>query len=241
MNPQEYSLESPVLVSKNDDSALLISGKGPSHHLLLVVSGMLAIAGTSSAEPSQLWEEPYVYEFESTASSLGYQSHSAWTANIDESRENTGHAISELRRISGLTWEQLGQIFGVTRRSVHFWASGKPLNSTNEARLMRVLDVIREAYRGDARNTRAALFQVTDSSTPFDLLTVERFEEARELLGKGVSRSVTHLTKLSGAETAARRPRPPDELVGALQNRVHRDEGKSRGAKAVRNKGSDRS
>ena len=41
-------------------------------------------------------------------------------------------AVMELRRRSGLTWDQLGQIFGVTRRTMHFWASGQPLATENE-------------------------------------------------------------------------------------------------------------
>ena len=242
MNQQAYGLRTASLILKQDDPAPFGLHERPSSHLLLVVSGMLAIAGTSSAEPSRLWEEHYVHEFESTTSNPSYQQQSTWNANINESREeDTGHAVSELRRVSGLTWDQLGQLFGVSRRSIHFWASGKPLNAANEARLMRMLDVIHEAYRGDARSTRVALFQVTDGISPFDLLTSERFKEARELLGKGVSRAAEHRLRLSPVETAARRPLTPDQLVGALQNSVHRDKGNRRAAKTVRNKGSDRS
>jgi DNA-binding transcriptional regulator YiaG len=193
MSQQLYNFESPTLASEPSDTTIMILRERPSHHLLLVASGMLAIAGTSSAEPSRLWEKPYVHEFESTASSLGYQPLKTWNSDKNVSGESTGHAISEIRRISGLTWEQLGQLFGVSRRSVHFWASGKPLSSANEARLMQVLDIVREANRGYARNTRAALFQATDSIMPFDLLVSERFEEARELLGKQASHEIAHV------------------------------------------------
>ncbi|MFB1488263.1 MULTISPECIES: hypothetical protein [unclassified Thiocapsa] len=79
------------------------------------------------------------------------------------------------RRISGLTWEQLGEIFDVSRRSMHFWASGKPLNAHNEQRLMQVLDVIRTTDRSDARSTRAALFEVKEGTTAFALLSAEQF------------------------------------------------------------------
>ena len=36
-------------------------------------------------------------------------------------------AIAELRRLSGLTWDQLARLFNVSRRALHFWASGKPM------------------------------------------------------------------------------------------------------------------
>ena len=67
---------------------------------------------------------------------------------METGTEATRKAVSELRRISGLTWEQLAGLFGVSRRAVHFWASGKPLNATNHQRLMRVLDVVRGADVG---------------------------------------------------------------------------------------------
>ena len=100
---------------------------------VIVVSGALSVSGTSSAEPTRLWEAPYVDEYQATASGLAWEEHAEATADA----ENTRQAISELRRISGLTWEQLGELFEVSRRSVHFWASGKPLNAANEQRLMR--------------------------------------------------------------------------------------------------------
>jgi hypothetical protein len=36
-------------------------------------------------------------------------------------------ALSELRRLSGLSWGQLARALGVTRRTLHFWASGKAI------------------------------------------------------------------------------------------------------------------
>lgn len=44
------------------------------------------------------------------------------------------------------------------------------------------------------------------------------------------------LGDLSPESKAARAPLPPDELVGALQDRVHRDPGHGRAAKTVRHR-----
>ena len=43
-------------------------------------------------------------------------------AIIDDASETTRCAISELRRIGGLTWAELGQLFGVSPQSIHSWA-----------------------------------------------------------------------------------------------------------------------
>ncbi|MFU8837507.1 MAG: hypothetical protein ACNA75_04320 [Thiohalomonadaceae bacterium] len=200
---------------------------------IIVVSGGLGFSGTSSAEPMHLWEAPYTHQLESTASSPDGQFYQH--SNKSQAGEDTGHAVAEIRRLSGLTWEQLGELFGVSRRSAHFWASGKPLSAANEERLMQVLDIIREGYRGDARSTRAALFSVIAGTTPFELLASERFAEARKLFGKGAER-MAERADLSPAARTARRPLPPEEMVAALNDKVHRDVGKGRAARIVRKK-----
>lgn len=201
---------------------------------IIVVSGGLSFSGTSSAEPMQLWEAPYIHQLESTASSPSGQLYPSSDKSFPG--EVTGHAVSEIRRLSGLTWEQLGELFGVSRRSAHFWASGKPLSAANEKRLMHVLDIIREGYRGDARSTRVALFQASEGVTPFELLASERFIEARELLGKGAERLTPPQVELNSAARAARQPLSPEEMVSTLNDRIHRNVGKGRAARTVRNK-----
>lgn len=143
-------------------------------------------------------------------------------------------AISELRRISGLTWEQLGQLLGVTRRSVHFWASGRPLNASNEKRLMQVLDIVRVADRGSARSTRAAMMDAGQGTTVFDMLAAQRFDDARLILGQGRARFAPALAGLSEEAKAARRPLPPEELYDAKSERVHREPARGRAARTAR-------
>jgi len=200
---------------------------------VIVVSGALSVSGTSSAEPNRVWEAPYVHEYDATASGEGWVEPEREGA--EQQHEATREAVSELRRISGLTWEQLGQLFAVSRRSVHFWASGKSLNAENETRLLQVLDVVRTADRGDARSTRSALLDVHDGTSAFDLLVEGRFDEARARLGVGAGRPRPVLGELSAEAKAARAPLPPEELVEAQHDRVHRDPGRARAARTVRN------
>ena len=149
--------------------------------------------------------------------------------------EATRRAISELRRISGLTGHQLGQLLGVSRRSVHYWASGKPLNAGNQKRLMRVLDIVRAAYRGSARGTRAALLDVGEGTTPLDMLAARRFDDARRALGQGRAWPMPALAGLNAEARAARKPLPPEELYDAKSERVHHEPGRARAARVARN------
>ena len=153
----------------------------------------------------------------------------------EDSSEVTSDAIAELRRVSGLTWEQVGRLFGVSRRSVHFWASGKPMNAANEQHLRQVLDVVRQADRGDARGNRAALFEGSTGSTPFDLLASKRFDEAGALLGRGPGRRRRTLRPLDAKVAAERAPLPPEALIDAMNDRIHRDVGRVHPARTVRN------
>jgi DNA-binding transcriptional regulator YiaG len=156
-------------------------------------------------------------------------------ATTNRSIEMTQQAISDARRISALTWEQLSQLFGVSRRRIHSWASGQPLNPTNEQRLLRVLCIMKEADRGDAWSNHAALFEANNETTAFDLLSSQRFDDALALLGRGQGRKELAKAELSPSAKAARRPLLPEELVDARQDRIHRDIGRGRAARLVKN------
>ncbi len=149
---------------------------------------------------------------------------------------DTGAAIAELRRLSGLTWEQLARLFGVSRRSLHFWASGKPLNATNGERLRRLLAALRRADRGTAHLNREMLLRDHDGVIPVDLLAAGRYDDFIRLVGEGPRRRNITLKPLSRVAREARKPLPPEQLVGALHDRVHMESGRLLSAVPIRRK-----
>ena len=230
MNLESLPRESAVYDGMTSSIGRTVIREGASLSVIMV-GGALSVAGTSSAEPTTIWGPPYRHESDTTASG---PSRDGVVTQMEIGTEATRKAVSELRRISGLTWEQLAGLFGVSRRSVHFWASGKPLNATNHQRLMRVLDVVRGADRGTARSTRAALLDAREGTTAFELLADQRFREARVVLGRGRASLVPVLTQLSAAAWAARKPLPLDELYDAKSDRVHQEPGRARAARTAR-------
>jgi len=192
-------------------------------------AGALTIQGTTSAETQKQWTRELA---------PAEQTNSGLAINVAMAATTTpSAAIAELHCRSGLTWDQLARLFGVTRRSIHFWASGKALNAANEERLGRVLAVVRYIDRGHTQATRTALMTALDDGViPFDLLAKDEFDAVMERLGAGPQRSMPALAPLSAAARAARRPPPPDERVGALHDSVHREVGKSRAARTVKAK-----
>jgi DNA-binding transcriptional regulator YiaG len=189
---------------------------------VICLTGAFYIGGTHSAiaSPHSPFYDP---AFDQTNSGL--------TA---EQKTPVGPAIMELRRLSGMTWEQLASLFEVSRRTVHFWASGKALNSYNEEKLYRVLSTIRQIDRGTAQENRELLFTAqAGGSMPIELIRIGHYAEAVKLLGESTSERPA-LTPLSEAAWNARRTASPEKLVGALQDRVPVGAGRTRMARAVR-------
>jgi len=144
-------------------------------------------------------------------------------------------SIAELRRLTGFTWEQLARLFNVSRRSVHFWASGNKMTAANEAHLQNVLRVVRCIDRGSAAHNRAALLAVReDGCTPFEELADGRYDVALELAGLGSPRTPMHSIALSASAKASRIPPSPEDLVAASPERVRHPPGKVRAGKSVR-------
>jgi transcriptional regulator with XRE-family HTH domain len=153
------------------------------------------------------------------------------------SAEANREALHELRKLSGLTWEQLAKLFNVSRRSLHFWASGQPLSRFNEENLNRLLGTIRYINRGSASINRHLLLSPgRDGRLLFDLLIAGEHEEVKRTLGSGNAPPKPQLVPLSEDARMSRMPPPPEELVDALQEPIHREVGRSRPARAARSR-----
>jgi hypothetical protein len=147
--------------------------------------------------------------------------------------ETTADAVLEIRRLSGLTWEELSDLFDVSRRSVHHWASGKVVSAKYEEIIRQTLTTIRHLDRGGAADTRALLL-TTDAAgvSVLDLLKAKFYKRA-------ISRATPHvITKqyripLSQAAQHVRRPPAPTLLLGADQERPEIS-AKARVARAAR-------
>jgi DNA-binding transcriptional regulator YiaG len=149
--------------------------------------------------------------------------------------QDSKKAINELRKTSGLTWDQLSQLFKVSRRSLHFWASGQPLSSNNEEKLNRLLGVIRYIDRGSASlNRKLLLSPNSDGKLPLEQLIVGEYDQVKENLGRANPLKRPQLKPLSKEDSELRKPLPPEVLIDALQDSIHHDVGHSRPAKTLR-------
>ncbi len=188
----------------------------------LILVGVFLVLGTSPAAASTA-------SVGLTGSAFAEQTSAGGSV---EKALGAGPAIAEIRRLSGLSWEQLSRVFGVTRRALHFWASGKPMSPANEERLHRVLATVRIIDRGSPGVNRSVLLGVgRDGLIPFDLLVNGSSDALVALVGEGHASHRRSLIRPAEAASAARPSHTPDELIGAMQDRIHREVG---GARAVR-------
>lgn len=148
--------------------------------------------------------------------------------------QSTSSALAALRRLSGLTWEQLARLFRVTRRSLHFWMSGKPMTPANEVHLHRLLATIRQIDRGSARPNRELLMAGRGHTTALELLEKGDYDGVLALIGHGNPPPQMRIPRPAKEARAARTPRPPEELVDALQDRVHLEKPGKVTAKPIR-------
>ncbi len=158
----------------------------------------------------------------------------------NEAQNNTQKSINELRRLSGLTWEQLARLFNVSRRTLHFWASGQKINSLNEEKLNRLLGIVRYIDRGSASLNRDLLLQPNNNEKLlFDLLIAGKYQEVKNFLGSGNAPKKPKLNPLSEDAIKSRTPISPENLIDALQDPIEpirREARRSRPAKSVRSR-----
>ena len=136
------------------------------------------------------------------------------------SAESAAEAILEIRRRSGLTWEELGDLFEVSRRSVHHWANGKPMSARHDRMIRKMLSAVRHLDRGDRERNRAVLLNIDKGMgvSKFDLLREGRFAEA---MGGADSVPELELQRIPLSSTAwdVRQPQAPALLLEAEQDR----------------------
>lgn len=109
---------------------------------------------------------------------LPWISYQAWTQRGASPALPVENPVAELRRRSGLTWEQVAQVMGVERRTLHFWEAGRGMRPVHEERLQRILQVVRKADRGNAAATRELLLDGSKGPLLKDLLAEGHMDQA---------------------------------------------------------------
>jgi len=133
----------------------------------------------------QLARQKYLGASSAKAIPLSFTVESDWAIE-DQSPEAL---VSELRRLAGLTWTQIAEMFGVSARAPYHWASGKNVSAENHQKLAEITAVIRYIDRGLGEENRNLLLGVAPGGlTYLNLLRDSKYEQIKKLAGKGDGR-----------------------------------------------------
>lgn len=155
--------------------------------------------GSIADLPARAGNPPDILLWWSAAGTNVWNSRALGVARLfaDDASTGAGHAaadpvpnfqqsVTEIRRRSSLTWDQLARVFGVGRRSVHFWARGARPSGENAERIGAVLRIVREIDTGDADRTRAVLLDPSTHGRSIFELLCEGHDTEAALLSRGV-------------------------------------------------------
>ena len=139
-----------------------------------------------------------------------------------QSQEINSHSLFEFRRISGLTWDKIAEIFGVTRRAVHFWANGKPMEDYRAEKLYYLIMAVRILDTGyPVQNRRLLLAQGESSVSLFDLFKKGDFYSAHLRMTPVTVSTAYNLKPLSSQALAELEPTvSPFDLLNANNSRI---------------------
>lgn len=133
--------------------------------------------------------------------------------------------LRNLRRISGLTWEQLSRAISVTRRALHFWVNGGSISDENTQKIYKLVQFLRRNDRGEGAGNRRALMSPGESGeTILDLLSQGSYEKAATRMRQMPIVEPNFIVGLSKAGKASRRPPRPATLLGANNRTSHAEE-----------------
>ncbi|MCG7572527.1 hypothetical protein MHM39_03015 [Phaeobacter sp. CNT1-3] len=122
--------------------------------------------------------------FESSSASAN-----AVSVNVEFAKQSPAELVQEFKRLSGLTWAQVAQVFEVSSRAPFDWASGKPMNAKNHEKLASAVAAIRFIDRGTSEDNRNLLLsEAIGGQTFLALLQASEFGYVREIAGKGAGR-----------------------------------------------------
>lgn len=147
----------------------------------------------------------------------------------------TGSRLYELRRLTGLTWDEIARLFHVSRRSVFLWASGRPMSSDNETLLARLLAFVQGADLGsEAANRQMLLGGTPGGDLVIDLLAAGHLDDARAAVRVSSALPRRSPSPLSAAERRRREPPKPHELLGALRDSTPVEAGRVRSVRKAK-------
>jgi len=138
-------------------------------------------------------------------------------SNESATAEHTpSELIVELKRLSGLTWAQISEVFDVKTRALHYWKVGKTVSAENHQKLGGAVAMLRFIDRGTGEENKLLLLsEARDGKTFLELMKGGEFQSIMDLASEGAGRISfgTSLTEEARARNAFPEFSPSQELT----------------------------
>jgi hypothetical protein len=97
---------------------------------------------------------------------------------------STAELVRDLWGRSGLTWDQLARLFGVSRRAMHAWATGARPNAFHQELLTELTQLVAKIDTGDPRRNRERLLAPQSGRLSlFDEVRARHADQASDITG----------------------------------------------------------
>jgi hypothetical protein len=137
---------------------------------------------------------------------------------IEANERSPAELVQELRRLAGLTWMQIAEVFEVSSRAPFDWASGKPVAAKNHQRLGEIVATLRFVDRGSSEENRNLLLSDAEGGrTYLDLLRGGQVNLVKDLAGKGAGRPLLERQLTADAEKLNSRAHFGSEVLAAAE------------------------
>lgn len=170
---------------------------------LAVVTGLTfgSLFGTSSSSAAA--DQPSAY-----APAAGWTGVGTGKALRRNHPNDLARAVQNLHDRSGLTWGELARLFGVSRRSLHFWVSNGRMSAAHVRKLHELESLVSQLAADDAEETRAALLAPRGGSSLFEEFAAETAAPVGGAGPNETQRSDQHVLSVA-------------DRLGAQSGRVH--------------------
>ena len=89
----------------------------------------------------------------------------------------TASRVKRVHEATALTWDQLARMFGVSRRSVHLWASTGKMNANNESVLAHIEQIVGAMQGMSPQQRRSEILDSSRGESIFARVKSGRFEQ----------------------------------------------------------------
>lgn len=174
------SVATPTAPAQLLNSGSTQTGFGLIGHSREILSASLVglVLATSGGVQARSRDDLVGYEMPTSSNSAHAQRESLLLRSVFDAAEaapehapkSLAEIVRHVRASTGLTWDQLARVFGVSRRAVHHWANGGKMNSVNEQLLLSLASRISSLPAGSPDEVRLSLGANITGQTLTDVL-----------------------------------------------------------------------